>query len=129
MKLNWANRVTIVRMLLIAPFVSLMLKINDPAISHGMRYAARYAAFAIFMCMAASDAIDGFLARVRGQVTKLGSFLDPTADKLLITCACLLLASERAGVGGFLLPPTVVVVILAKDIMLLVGFVIIYLLI
>jgi CDP-diacylglycerol--glycerol-3-phosphate 3-phosphatidyltransferase len=126
MRLNWANRITILRILLIVPFVSCMLKINDPELASEVRGVMRYAAVAIFLVMSGSDVLDGYLARRRGQTTKLGTFLDPTADKLLITCACLLLASARAGVDGFLLPPTVVVVIIGKDILLLTGFLIIY---
>ena len=126
MKLNWANRITILRILLIVPFVSCMLKTNDPALSDGVRNMMRYIATVIFLVMAGSDALDGYLARRKGQTTRLGSFLDPTADKLLVICACLLLASQRAGVKGFLLPPTVVVLIIGKDLLLLIGFVIVY---
>lgn len=126
MKLSWANRITITRILLIVPFVIFMLKINSPGLTDSMRNLIRYAAILIFFVMAASDGLDGFLARRNGQVTKLGSFLDPTADKLLMTCACLLLSSDRGGVDGFLLPPTVAVLIVGKDVLLLVGFVIVY---
>ncbi len=126
MRLTWANRITILRILLIIPFVICMLKINDDAISETLRILMRYCAFFIFLVMAGSDVFDGFLARRIGQTTRLGSFLDPTADKLLMTCACLLLASQRAGVEGFLLPPTVVVLIVGKDLFLLIGFVIVY---
>ena len=126
MKLNWANRITIIRILLIVPFVSCMLKINDASLGEAMRDAMRYASIIIFLAMAASDVLDGFLARRGRQITRLGSFLDPTADKLLMTCACLLLTSQRAGVAGFLLPPTVVVLIVGKDLFLLLGFVIVY---
>lgn len=126
MKLNWANRVTILRILLIVPFVSFMLKINDPKLSEVTQDVMRYLACLIFLVMAASDVLDGYLARKKKQVTRLGSFLDPTADKLLMMCACLLLASTRAGIEGFRLPPTVVVLIVGKDLFLLIGFVIIY---
>ena len=127
MRLNWANRITILRILLIVPFVSCMLKINDTEqLSEAMRNTARYVAFAIFMVMAFSDGLDGFLARRNRQITRLGVFLDPVADKLLITCACLLLSSQRGRVEDFLLPPTVVVLIVGKDLFLLIGFVIIY---
>ena len=126
MKLNWANRITIMRILLLVPFVSCMLKINDSALSENMQNAMRYISAIIFLTMAASDVIDGYLARSRGQVTRLGSFLDPTADKLLMMCACLLLASKRAGVEGFALPPTVAVLIIGKDIFLLMGFIIVF---
>ena len=126
MKLNWASRITILRILLIAPFVSLMLKTNDPALRTGAQNSIRYVSIVIFFVMAVSDAIDGYLARIKKQVTKLGTFLDPIADKLLMTCACLLLASQRGHVQNFLLPPTVVVLIIGKDLVLLIGFTIIY---
>jgi len=126
MKLNWANRITIIRILLIIPFVSCMLKINDAALTEAMRDTMRYAGIFIFFVMAVSDGIDGYLARRRGQTTRLGSFLDPTADKLLMTCACLLLSSQRGHVGNFLLPPTVVVLIIGKDLFLLIGFLVVY---
>ncbi len=122
MILNWANRITIARILLIVPFVSCMLKINDPSLGDTMRYIA----VIIFFAMAASDVLDGYLARKKGQVTRLGSFLDPMADKMLMTSACLLLASQRAHVGEFLLPSTVVVLIVGKDLFLLMGFIIVY---
>ena len=127
MMLNWATRITIVRILLVAPFVSLMLKTNDPSLSRGQQNVLRYAAIFLFLLMAVSDGIDGYLARRRNHITKLGAFLDPIADKLLMTCACLLLASQRGHVSGFLLPPTVVVLIIGKDLFLLIGFVIVYL--
>jgi len=127
MKLSWASRITILRILLIIPFVSFMLKINDPALSLNARNAMRYVSIIIFLVMAVSDGIDGYLARRKKQITKLGAFLDPIADKLLMTCACLLLASQRGHVENFLLPPTVVVLIIGKDLFLLIGFAIVYL--
>jgi len=126
MKLNWASRITILRILLIGPFVICMLKTNDTSLSEAVRNAIRYVAFAIFLIMAVSDGLDGYLARVKKQATKFGAFLDPTADKLLMTCACLLLSSERGHVASFLLPTTVVVLIIGKDLFLLIGFVIVY---
>jgi cardiolipin synthase len=122
MTLNHANRVTIVRILLIVPFVICMLKVNEPRIGTLMRYLA----LLIFLIMAFSDAYDGYVARRKKQVTKLGAFLDPMADKLLMTCACLLLSIDKTGIGGFRLPPTVVVLIIGKDLFLLLGFVILY---
>jgi CDP-diacylglycerol--glycerol-3-phosphate 3-phosphatidyltransferase len=104
-----------------------MLKINDPDLSAMLQRVMRYGAIFIFLAMAISDGVDGYLARRKKQVTRLGAFLDPIADKLLITSACLLLTSQRAAVQGFLLPPTVVVLIIGKDLFLLIGFVILYL--
>jgi cardiolipin synthase len=103
-----------------------MLQINDPGLSEHIRHLIRYSAVGIFCIMAVSDVVDGYLARKNGQATKLGSFLDPVADKLLITSASLLLASHRAGVDGFILPSTVVVFIIGKDVLIFIGFLIAY---
>ncbi|MEJ2702105.1 MAG: CDP-alcohol phosphatidyltransferase family protein [Sedimentisphaerales bacterium] len=126
-KLNWATRITIFRVLMIVPFVSFMLKTNDPSLSQTTRYLMRYVSVVVFLLMAVSDGVDGYLARKKNQITRLGTFLDPVADKLLMTSACLLLASSAGHVGRFLLPPTVVVFIIGKDLFLLIGFVIVYL--
>ena len=112
---------------MVVPFVSLMLKTNDSALSQNARCIVRYISMGLFLLMAVSDGVDGYLARRKNQITKLGTFLDPVADKLLITSACLLLASQAGHVAEFLLPPTVVVFILGKDLFLLIGFVIVYL--
>ncbi|MHC4215512.1 MAG: CDP-alcohol phosphatidyltransferase family protein [Planctomycetota bacterium] len=127
MKLNWANRITILRIILIVPFVSFMLKVNDPELNEGMQNGVRYLAILLFLVMAISDGLDGYLARKKKQVTRLGTFLDPVADKLLMTSACLLLASTRGQVGVFHLPTTVVVLIIGKDLFLTIGFIIVYL--
>lgn len=122
MKLNWANRLTILRILLIVPFVICMLKINQPELGNIMRYIA----IVVYLFMAISDGIDGYLARAKKMATKLGAFLDPVADKLLITCACLLLVSRRGHIEGFPVPMTVVVLIIGKDLFLLIGFLVVY---
>ncbi|MCK5172208.1 MAG: CDP-alcohol phosphatidyltransferase family protein [Planctomycetes bacterium] len=122
MELSWANQITIGRIFLIAPFVICMLKASQSESEVMMRYIA----LVIFLAMCISDALDGYVARVKKQVTKLGAFLDPMADKLLMTCACVLLASPKTAIEGFVLPPTVVVLIIGKDILLLLGFIVVY---
>lgn len=119
---NWANRITIGRILFIPPFVILMLKMHDGGYGDMMRYAA----LVLFVLMALSDWVDGYLARKKKQATTLGAFLDPMADKLLMTTALLLLSSEPAHIEGFRIPLTVVVLIIGKDVFLLLGFLIFY---
>jgi CDP-diacylglycerol--glycerol-3-phosphate 3-phosphatidyltransferase len=119
-----ANQITIVRILLIFPFVICMLSIHDPRLGEIMRYTAT----AIFAVMSISDAADGYLARARKQASRLGTFLDPLADKLLMTCACILLSLKDTSVEGYRLPGAVVVFIIGKDLLLTLGFVISYLL-
>ena len=126
LKLSWPNRITITRILLIVPFVIAMLNVNDPQCGD----MSRHIAVAIFFVMAISDFLDGWLARKTGSSTNLGRFLDPLADKLLITTSCILLAlpATRIAVSeGLYLPPWVVVIIIGKDVYTALGFLIIYL--
>lgn len=120
-KLSLPNRVTVTRVLLIVPFVGLLLYQNTPEFASW----ARYLALMVFAAMAFSDALDGYLARRMGQRSRLGYFLDPLADKLLITAACILLAIESSGVKDALLPGWVVVIIIGKDVLWLAGVLII----
>lgn len=122
MFLTAANLITITRILLILPFTICLLKDNEP----GQGDYFRWAAIGLFALIAASDALDGYLARVKNQTTQLGAFLDPLADKLMITVTAILLALPQTAVAGFRLPFTVVVLILGKDILLIIGFAITY---
>jgi len=76
------NALTVSRILLIPVFVVFFL---EPTPERSL-YAA-----AVFGLAALTDAVDGYLARRWGQVTRLGKLLDPIADKLLILTALFLL--------------------------------------
>ena len=78
--MTWANRITIVRLLLTPLLVILLL--------NGNRLWPLY----IFILAALSDDLDGAVARWRGEQTNLGKFLDPIADKLLLSSSFLVLA-------------------------------------
>ena len=84
--LGWPNRITLGRMLLVGPFVVCLLNMDEPG-----RNWLRWAAVGIFAAMAVSDLLDGYLARRLHDESPLGKFLDPLADKLLITAAVLIL--------------------------------------
>jgi CDP-diacylglycerol--glycerol-3-phosphate 3-phosphatidyltransferase len=63
----------------------------------------------LFLISAAGDGLDGYLARSRGQVSVLGKFLDPIADKLTVTAVLVVMV----GLGR--VPAWVVVVMIARD--------------
>jgi len=119
--LNWPNRITLLRLLLVAPFVVLMMRQQQ-------RPLYRYVALGIFVAMALSDMADGVLARRLGRSTRLGAILDPLADKTLIICAAVLLALPGSSVRGAALPAWVAVLIVGKDLWVLVGFLVVFLL-
>ncbi|WP_353892023.1 CDP-diacylglycerol--glycerol-3-phosphate 3-phosphatidyltransferase [Proteinivorax hydrogeniformans] len=75
--MNLANKITVARIFL-APLFILILS--------GVKYGEFAAAF-FFILAASTDGLDGYIARKRKQVTTFGKFLDPLADKLLITAA------------------------------------------
>ena len=76
---NW---ISVARIALVPVCVALLLA----GITNGERYAA-----AVFAVAAASDSLDGYLARSRDSVTTFGKFVDPLADKLLVTCVLITL--------------------------------------
>lgn len=80
--LGLPNKLTISRIFLIPIFVAFLLS--------NMQYGDWLAA-AIFSVAALMDGIDGYLARVQKRITILGKFLDPLADKLLISAALIAL--------------------------------------
>ncbi|HON65587.1 MAG TPA: CDP-alcohol phosphatidyltransferase family protein, partial [Phycisphaerae bacterium] len=120
--LSWPNRLTIARILLIGPFVIALLNLQDPR----WQNVARWSAVSIFFVMAVTDGLDGYLARRLQQETLAGKFLDPIADKLLILFSVVLLANQGTTVPGVRLPATVAVVAVGKDIIVVVGFFIVY---
>ena len=80
--MNIPNKITILRVVLIPIFiVFLYVKI---------RYVEYIAALA-FIILALTDALDGYLARKRKEITNLGKLIDPLADKLLISAALIFL--------------------------------------
>ena len=84
---NLANVITMSRILLIPVFLVLLLSgIPEPY--------GDIAAAAVFILAAATDKLDGYVARRNEQITTLGQFLDPLADKLLIAAALIALVSQ-----------------------------------
>ena len=77
-----ANIITIVRIVLVPFFLVILLTEMQNK---------EFIAFAIFIIAAVTDALDGYVARKYKQVSDLGKFLDPLADKLLVTAALIAL--------------------------------------
>jgi len=82
---NLPNRVTLIRIILIPVFMVFLL-LEIPAGNQIFPHQDLVAA-GIFILAAATDGLDGYIARKRGQVTVLGKFMDPLADKLLVSAA------------------------------------------
>ena len=95
------NLITLSRICLIPVFIGLFYLQPDyvegkpgeilESLSENSLSWVHYSIVAIFVLISATDFIDGFLARRLNQVSKLGAFLDPVADKLLVCTALILL--------------------------------------
>lgn len=118
--LNWPNRISLARLLLVGPFIVLL--INQQPWPW-----ARQAALGIFVVMAVSDFVDGLLARRTGAITRLGAILDPLADKVLVTFSVVLLSVDSVGAGGYHLPNWVAVAVVGKDLWVVAGTLVVYL--
>ncbi len=97
------NLITTMRIIL-APIFIIYL-INDQILS----------ALVVFIIAGVSDGLDGLVARVFNQKSKLGTYLDPLADKILLVAAFVGLS-----VRGFL-PSWLTVLVISRDVMILLG--------
>ncbi len=95
--MNLPNKLTILRVLLIPVFIILLL--------NGYSYASGI----LFIIAAATDALDGYIARKHNLITNFGKIMDPLADKLLVTSAMICLV-ETGHIAGWM-----VIVILARE--------------
>lgn len=121
--MSLANKITIVRILLI-PFFIICFIYYAPE-----RDFLRFVALAIFAVSVLTDAIDGYVARIYYQKTKLGTVLDPIADKLLLISAFICLTMASALPKQFKIPAWVSVVVISRDVLIVFGAVIIHILI
>jgi len=100
--LNVPNLLSICRILLVPPLVVVLLT-KFPG--------KEFVGLGLFLLAALMDFLDGFLARRRNQVTRLGTLLDPAADKILISAAFISLVE----LDHELVPAWIVVVIIARE--------------
>jgi CDP-diacylglycerol--glycerol-3-phosphate 3-phosphatidyltransferase len=120
--MTWPNRITVLRILLLTPFLILLL--NAPEYPN-----LRYWALGVFAVMAVCDALDGHIARRYNQRTRLGTILDPLADKLVLTVTIIILTfPDWLGplTNTYHIPIWVTVTILSKDAVILLGVVILH---
>lgn len=99
--MNLPNKITIFRICMIPIFLFFLLV---PQITYG-----HYIAAGIFIFAALSDALDGYLARKNNLITNFGKFMDPLADKLLVSSALIALVELNR------IPSWIVIIIIARE--------------
>ncbi len=110
--MNLPNKITVSRIFLIPVFLIFLLAplpLGESEIAGTVLLNSQLIATAIFIFASVTDWIDGYIARKHNLVTNLGKFLDPLADKLLVTSAFVSLVE----LGGA--PAWLVVVILSRE--------------
>jgi len=112
--LTYANQLTILRMLFVPCFVILLI------------YDHPKWATTIFLIAAVTDGLDGLLARKLQQKTVLGSFLDPMADKLLLTAAFVTLTVPSLPLLLHI-PTWLTILTISRDVIIAVSVLIIHL--
>lgn len=98
--MNLANRLTLARIFLV-PIFMMILIIKIPY--------GKFIAAAVFILAASTDGLDGYIARKKNQVTRLGKFMDPLADKLLVSAALISLVELQE------IPAWVAVIIIGRE--------------
>ncbi|NFK67603.1 CDP-diacylglycerol--glycerol-3-phosphate 3-phosphatidyltransferase [Clostridium botulinum] len=99
--MNLANKLTLIRIFLVPIFLIFI-------VVKGIPY-GNFIATIIFILAALTDKLDGYIARSRNQVTNFGKFMDPLADKLLVTTALITLVEMQ------IVPSWAAVIIIARE--------------
>lgn len=111
--MNLANKLTLLRVILIPFFIVCFyipnLVVNTISVNNYLIPYANLLGLVIFLLAAITDFIDGYIARKYNMITDFGKFMDPLADKLLVTAALLILL-ENGLIAGW-----VVFIILARE--------------
>jgi CDP-diacylglycerol--glycerol-3-phosphate 3-phosphatidyltransferase len=116
-----ATKVTILRILGIPVFI-LLLVYYTVNLSNGVeKDYQRIVALACFLGVALTDALDGYLARSRKEVTRLGCILDPLADKLLLVSALILLTRPSVPALQPQFPIAFTLLVISRDVLLIAG--------
>jgi CDP-diacylglycerol--glycerol-3-phosphate 3-phosphatidyltransferase len=103
---NLPNYITLARILLVPLLVVALL---TPVADKWFGISGYVLAIILFLAASFTDILDGHLARSRNQVSTLGKFLDPIADKLLVSAALIVLVEKQ------LAPSWAVVIILGRE--------------
>jgi CDP-diacylglycerol--glycerol-3-phosphate 3-phosphatidyltransferase/cardiolipin synthase len=113
-----ANKITLVRILLIPVFVGLALYYAHSVTEGSPDERLRWGAVTVFAVAALSDALDGWVARRYQQHSKLGVILDPLADKLLMLSAVCVLSFSAWPDG---LPLYFVILSISREVLTIAG--------
>lgn len=107
--MNLPNSLTLLRIFFVPLLVAVVVQENVSLQTAGFAFTNEWLALAIFLSAAATDLLDGYLARRWQQVTTIGTLLDPIADKLLISAALISLVQIRK------LPGWIAVLIIGRE--------------
>lgn len=118
--LKLANKLSILRILLVPLFIATIIYYTPE------KDFLRLLAIGIFLLAIFSDALDGYIARVKGERSRLGTFIDPLADKLLLISVYICLSTVKSLPAQFKLAPWVVITVISRDAIIVLGSVIIY---
>lgn len=94
--MNFPNLLTLLRIFFVPLLVAVLVQDHARFEWVGLTIPSELVALVIFLAAAGTDLLDGYLARRWGQVTTVGTLLDPIADKLLISSALIALVQVKA---------------------------------
>ncbi len=113
-----ANKITIVRILLIPVFVLLGVYYGESVREGSPQPALWLSAILVFIAASVTDGLDGYIARRYNQRSRLGAFLDPIADKGLLLAALLTLTFSD---WGYHFPLWFPVLVITRDVVIVAG--------
>ncbi len=120
-----ASKITLGRIFLVPVFAVYVARYGMSVAAGRPDEALRWTALGLFVFAAATDGVDGFIARRFNQKSKFGAFIDPLADKFLLITAIVFLSAFPWGTDDWRIPPWFAGLVILRDTLIVIGIILV----
>ena len=120
-----ASKITLGRIFLVPVFAVYVARYGASVAAGDPQENLRWIALGLFIFAAATDGVDGFIARHFNQRSKFGAFIDPLADKFLLITAIVFLSAFPWGADDWRIPPWFAALVILRDTLIVIGIILV----
>jgi len=124
-EMTFASKITLGRIALVPVYAVYVARYGMSVAAGQPQESLRWTALALFIFAAATDGVDGWVARRFNQKSKFGAFIDPLADKFLLITAIVFLSAFPWGSGDWRMPPWFAWLVITRDSLIVLGIILV----
>lgn len=123
--MTFASKITLGRIFLVPVFAVYVARYGISVTAGRPDESLRWTALGLFVFAAATDGVDGYIARRFNQRSKFGAFIDPLADKFLLITAIVFLSAFPWGDHDWRIPPWFAWLVIIRDTLIVIGIILV----